>query len=76
MTALSYLARRFPGQNLEPETELRSLRGFDLDDLGGLIIAIEMATEGRITPTDAQAMAWQTIVDVLMCEAQGERKAA
>ncbi len=72
MNALDYLINRFPKQVITPETELADLRGFGPDDLGGLIITIEMATDGRVVPTDAQAMAWVTVGDVLACERQKE----
>lgn len=77
MTALSYLAQRFPGFDLEPETNLTEIPGFDAIDRQTLASEIdETRPVGAPFVTDHELEAWATIADVLATATQFERQAA
>ena len=62
----AYFRRRF-GTVPAADTMLDDIPGFCVTDRVGLAMEIEEATDGRVVPTDAQALTWATVGDVMAC---------
>ena len=66
----AYFTRRF-GSMPGADTLLSDLPGFCISDRIGLAMTIEEATDGRRVPTDAQALSWASVGDVLAWVSEG-----